>query len=78
MFSLTLFYQVVPLKSKYIFFKRNLSLAVSQVWAQGSYCTSLSGWHVDSDNLAVGGQRQLGGEHLAPHGRARDLESLSG
>lgn len=42
--------------------------------------TSLSGWHVDSDDLAVGGQRQLSGDDFASHCHwaRRELEGLPG
>lgn len=40
--------------------------------------TSLHGWHVERDNLAVRGERQFGGEDLAGHSHwaASDLEGL--
>ena len=43
---------------------------------KGSH-TSLRGWHVDCYNLAVGRQRQLGGQNLAPDGGPGNLEGLS-
>lgn len=40
--------------------------------------TSLSGGHVERDNLAVSGQREFGGEDLASHSHwaASDPEGL--
>lgn len=38
--------------------------------------TSLWGWHVDCDDLAVGGHRELGGHYFSTHRCSCNLESL--
>lgn len=52
------------------------SVFASKVWLIKICHTSLWSWHVDCDDLAVGGQRQFGGHYLSTHWGSCNLEGV--